>query len=82
MSFKYVQLAIGTLLTDEEVRLRFLRAPRETLLELTERCWELTEGEIEALLATDPHLWSAVAAKLPSRLQRCSLRSHEDASQD
>lgn len=73
MSFKYVQLTIGALVTDEALRLRFLREPRETLARLHERGWELTPFEMEALLSTDPRLWMAVAAQLPSSLQRCPL---------
>lgn len=75
MSQRNVQSLIGRLLTDEELRQQFLRAPLETLQELSERGCELTRGEIDALVQTDARLWSAVAAKLPSRLQRCSLRA-------
>jgi hypothetical protein len=77
MSQRNVQLVIGRLITDEELRLRFLRAPSETLVELSERGWDLTRAEIDALLETDAQLWGRVALKLSSRLQRCSLRSEE-----
>ena len=66
---------IGKLVTDEELRRRFLRAPHETLAELAERGWDLTAAEIDALIETDSQVWNWVAVKLPSRLQRCSLRS-------
>jgi hypothetical protein len=59
----------------DDLRQRFLRAPMETLQEVSEQGWELTCGEIDALVDTDAQLWGRVAAKLPSRLQRCSLRS-------
>lgn len=75
MSHRNVQLVIGQLLTDEDLRSRFVRAPAETLEELSDRGWELTRAEIEALLEPDPQLWGRVAHKLPSRLQRCSLRT-------
>lgn len=75
MSHRNVQLVIGRLVTDEELRHQFLRAPHETLARLSERGWDLTSAEIDALIETDAHLWSWVALKLPSRLQRCSLRS-------
>lgn len=75
MSQKNVQLVIGRLLTDEELRSAFAHAPYETLAALSERGWELTPGEIDALLETDRGLWTAVAHRLPSRLQRCSIRS-------
>ncbi len=75
MSQKNVQLVIGRLLTDEDLRTRFIQAPAATLEELCERGWDLTRCEIEALLEADPQLWGRVAGKLPSRLQRCSLRT-------
>ena len=37
--------------------------------------WELTEGEAEALAATDTKTWAELAARIPSRLRRCSLRA-------
>lgn len=77
MSQRNVELLIGRLLTDEELRHRFSQAPFETLAALADQGWELTRGEIDALVETDAHLWGRVAAKLPSRLQRCSLRSEE-----
>jgi len=79
MSHRNVQLVIGRLVTDEELRERFVRAPHETLAELSERGWDLTPGEIGALLETDVHLWDRVAMHLPSRLQRCSLRADPPA---
>lgn len=75
MSQRHVQLLIGRLLTDDELRARFVRAPFETLEELCEQGLDLTPGEIDALVQTDVNLWTSVAARLPSRLQRCSLRS-------
>jgi hypothetical protein len=75
MSHRNVQLVIGRLVTDEELRRQFLRAPHETLAELSERGWDLTRAEIDALIETDAQVWTWVAVKLPSRLQRCSLRS-------
>lgn len=74
MSQRNVQLVIGRLVTDEDLRLRFLHAPLETLIDLSEQGWELTRGELDALMQTEPRLWGTVAAKLPSRLQRCSLQ--------
>ena len=79
MSQRNVEILLGRLLTDEELRRSFARAPLETLTEFSEQGWELTRGEIDALVETDAHFWSRVAAKLPSRLQRCSLRV-EDVS--
>ena len=75
MSQRNVEILIGRLLTDEELRGRFLQAPFETLTSLSEQGLELTRGEIDALVQTDVQLWGRVAAKLPSRLQRSSLRT-------
>ena len=36
----------------------------------------LSVGEIEALAATDARMWSELASRIPSRLQRCSLRTY------
>jgi hypothetical protein len=77
MSQRNVEILIGRLLTDEELRGRFLQAPFDTLTALSEQGLELTRGEIDALVQTDEQLWGRVAAKLPSRLQRSSLRSGE-----
>lgn len=77
MSQRNVEILIGRLLTDEELRARFLQAPFDTLTALSEQGLELTRGEIDALVQTDVQLWGRVAAKLPSRLQRCSLQTGE-----
>ncbi len=74
MSQKTVQLIIGRLLTDEEYRSRFAREPREALVALRDQGFDLTQGEIEALARTDRTLWTDAAARIDSRLQRCSLR--------
>ena len=78
MSQRNVELVIGRLVTDEELRARFSRAPLETLESLSDQGYELTRGEIAALLDADIGLWGRVAARLPSRLQRCPLRSPAD----
>jgi hypothetical protein len=73
MSQKAVQLLIGQIVTDEELRRRFLHQPLETLTALRDQGVELTPGEIEALVDTDRHFWTSGAARLHSRLQRCCL---------
>ena len=75
MSQKTVQLVIGWLLTDEELRLRFVERPRETLAELQAQGYELTTNEVDALSRSDPGLWPAMARRIHPRLRRCSLRS-------
>src|SRR4030095_6770356 len=74
MSQKTVQLVIGWLLTDEELRVRFTERPRETLTELRRQGYELTEGEMDALLLCDPTMWMATAQKIHPNLRRASLR--------
>jgi hypothetical protein len=74
MSQKTVQLVIGWLLTDEDLRLRFQERPRETLGELRQQGYELTVDEIDALVRSDPEVWAMLARKIHPRLQRCSLR--------
>ena len=72
MSQKTVQLVIGRVLTDDELRARFVARPLETLTELKEQGLELTRDEIEALAASDPHVWPSMAKRIHPRLQRCS----------
>jgi hypothetical protein len=73
MSQKTVQLLIGRIVTDEELRLRFVRQPLDTLTGLREQGFELTASEIEALVETDRQFWNSAAARIHPRLQRCSL---------
>ena len=74
MSQKTVQLVMGRLLTDEDLRLRFVERPRETLVELRDQGYELTGDEIEALVRSDPGVWPSMVRRIHPRLQRCSLR--------
>jgi hypothetical protein len=74
MSQKTVQLVMGRLLTDEELRLRFVERPFETLSELRDQGYELTAEEIDALVRSDPDVWPSMARRIHPRLQRCSLR--------
>jgi hypothetical protein len=78
LSHRTIERIIGCLLTDEELRLKFTRGPRRTLAELSERGWELSRFEVDALRAIEIGLWSDVAARIDPRLQRCSLETHEE----
>ena len=75
MSQRTVQLVIGRLLTDEELRVQFLRDPLETLTAFRDKGFELTEAEVGALIQTDRKLWEYGADRIHPRLQRCSLRT-------
>jgi len=75
MSQKTVQLLMGRLLTDEDLRARFAERPLETLTELRDQGFELTQDEIEAFAQSDPKMWPSMARRIHPRLQRCSLRS-------
>ena len=75
MSQKCVQQLIGRIITDEELRQRFVAEPLETLTTLRDQGIELTAGEIEALVETDRQLWTSAAARIHPRLQRCSIRT-------
>ena len=77
MSQRTIERVIGRLLTDEELRDEFTRSPRRTLSDLSEQGWELSRLEVDALLAIDIGLWSEVAARIDSRLQRCSLKTRD-----
>jgi len=74
MSQKTVQFVIGWLLTDEELRRRFVERPRETLAEMREQGYELTPDELDALARSEPAFWPAMAQRIHPRLQRCPLR--------
>jgi hypothetical protein len=77
MSQRNVELLIGRLLTDADLRRRFDSCPRAVVADFCEQGWELSPGEIEALARVDAKLWFIAAAGLPSRLQRCRLRSDD-----
>jgi hypothetical protein len=74
MSQKTVQRLIGRLLTDEEMRLRFLEDPVGSLNALQDEGFALTSTEIEALVQTERAMWSEAADRIDPRLQRSSLR--------
>ena len=77
MAQRTVQLIIGQILTDEELRSDFLEQPIETLTSLCDRGFELTTVEIDALVRTDRGFWSVGAECIDGRLQRCRLNGGE-----
>jgi len=74
MSQKTVQFVIGWLLTDEDLRRRFVERPRETLAEMRDLGYELSMDEVDALARSDPPFWPSMARRIHPRLQRCALR--------
>jgi hypothetical protein len=76
MSQRNVELLIGRLLTDEDMRRQFMLKPGGAIEDFCRQGWELSRGEIEALAATDARMWSELASRIPSRLQRCSLKTY------
>jgi hypothetical protein len=78
VSQRTIERVIGRLVTDEELRLKFTRSPRQTVAELSGQGWELSRLEVNALLAIDVRLWTDVAARIDPRLQRSSLKTQND----
>lgn len=71
MAQKVVQFIIGQILTDEELRARFVQRPLGTLSELRNAGLDLTSTEIDALAQTDHRLWQLAKQWIDPRLQRC-----------
>jgi hypothetical protein len=71
-----IEMLIGRLITDEEFRAEFLRAPETTLMALCDRGLELSRTEIAALVNTDRHLWARIADGIDPRLQKASFRNN------
>jgi hypothetical protein len=57
MSHQTVTVAINALLTDEDLRIRFVIDRFDTLADLTARGVELTSDEMEALMGVDARIW-------------------------
>ena len=74
MSQRSVEIVIGRLATDEELRERFQHAPERTLRELIAQGLELTESEVASMLACGRRCIDALARELDPRLERASLK--------
>ena len=57
MSQANVGLVVDKLLTDENLRLRFVLDPMETIVELCLRGFDLTRDEIDLFCRTDAGVW-------------------------
>ena len=68
MSQQMVGVAIHTLLTDEDLRDRFVLDPMEALVALNVRGVELTRDEIDVFARTDARLWFWTRDLFPVRV--------------
>ena len=64
MTQRWIEIVIGRLVIDKDLRQKFLTAPRETLLELVEHGTHLTQSEMAALVAIDAELWENAARQI------------------
>ena len=74
MTQKSVELLIGKLVSDEELRNRFRGEPLATLEALRREGLELTELEVRALLSLGSQELEDLAGSLDPRLQKASLK--------
>jgi hypothetical protein len=76
MSQKTVEIVLGKLVTDEEVRRRFRAAPLEVLESVRRAGCDLSAVETVALRSLDPAALERFALSLDPRLQKASLQTH------
>ena len=74
MSQRSVEILLGKLVTDEEIRRRFRVDPEGVLAGARERGLELSAVEAEALRGLSPGALDKLAAALDPRLQKASLQ--------
>ena len=70
---KNVEILLGRLVTDTDLRRRFTESPEALLRELRGRGLELTEVELGAVAATDPRALATLADALDPRVRRAPL---------
>jgi hypothetical protein len=68
MSQQTVGLVINRLLTDEDLRIRFIIEPLETLADLHARGFELTSQEIDLFIQTNAWMWFCTGTRAGSRV--------------
>ncbi|MGA7991970.1 MAG: Os1348 family NHLP clan protein [Thermoanaerobaculia bacterium] len=73
MSQKCVEMFLGKLATDEELRCRFQADPRGTLTAFAENGFELSRAECEALVSTKADLFAQLSEAIDPRLQKANL---------
>src|SRR5207245_3514038 len=74
MTQQSVEILIGKLLTDEELREAFEQDPHEVLVWLLRQGLQLSRLEIEALKSIKPSDLSGLADMIDRRLQKASLK--------
>jgi hypothetical protein len=77
VSQESVEILLGKIITDDETRARFFRAPAETCRNLG---LALTEVEMDALGAVPSHAVRQLAMSLDPRIVRAALGNREAAS--
>ncbi|HEX4965951.1 MAG TPA: Os1348 family NHLP clan protein [Thermoanaerobaculia bacterium] len=77
MSQKSVEVLLGKLVTDEEMRGRFRADPAGVLAAFRQAGWDLSAVEAEALGAVEPAALERLARSLDPRLQKASLLQSE-----
>jgi len=81
MTQRGVEIVLGRLVTDEEVRRRFVEAPLRLLRELAALGIELSAVEMAALASIDAAAIGRFAQALDPRLQKAMLVSHGPSAQ-
>jgi hypothetical protein len=74
VSQKSVEIIIGRLATDENLRARFIADPMGTLRSQREAGLDLNPTEVDALLRTPNDFWDVMARWVHPRLQKAALR--------
>lgn len=77
MSQKSVEILLGKLVTDEEMRRSFRRDAAAVLAAFRQAGWDLSTVEAEAIHSLDPAALERLADALDPRLQKASL--HDEA---
>lgn len=80
MSQRSVEILLGKLVTDEEVRHRFRVDPEDVFATARSQGLEISAVEAEALRALDAGALEQLAGVLDPRLQKASLHSPPDRS--
>src|SRR3989454_10717697 len=77
MTHQSVEILIGKLVTDEELREAFQQNPHAVLAWLRYQGLQLSSLEMEALKAINPSELSGLADMIDRRLQKASLRGRQ-----